>query len=105
MHLDTVTEKAEPERPGPSRGSMFTHWPGRFRVALSRTRPYILAAAATYVGAVLVSFIVVFSLPEPVRDGLFSPGRGGCSANRSSSSRLIWTWASRTGPTCSGTTS
>jgi Stage II sporulation protein M len=75
MHLDTVTEKAEPERPGPSRGSMFTHWPGRFRVALSRTRPYILAAAATYVGAVLVSFIVVFSLPEPVRDGLFSPGR------------------------------
>lgn len=74
MQSDTVTEKVEPDGPGSSRGSVLTRWPGRFRVALSRTRPYILAAGAIYVGAVLVSFVVVLSLPEHVRDGLLSPG-------------------------------
>lgn len=48
--------------------------PGRFRLALSRTRPYILAAGAIYAGVFVVSFIVVLSLPEHVRDGLISPG-------------------------------
>jgi hypothetical protein len=65
MALDTVSETPEADRARPSRSSVHTRWSARFRLALSRTRPYILVAGALYVGAFLVTFIL--------RDGLILP--------------------------------
>jgi len=65
MPFDTVTEKPVADRPGPHRRSVLTRWPARFRLALSRTRPYILVAGALYLGAFLMTFIL--------RDGLILP--------------------------------
>jgi len=65
MPFDTVTEKAEADRGGPPHKSVLTRWSARFRLALSRTKPYILVAGALYVGAFLVTFIL--------RDGLILP--------------------------------
>jgi hypothetical protein len=53
MPFDTVTEKAEADRAGPPHKSVLTRWSARFRLALSRTKPYILVAGALYLGAFL----------------------------------------------------
>jgi uncharacterized membrane protein SpoIIM required for sporulation len=74
MDLDMIAEKAEAHGTRRSHGSALRRSAGRFRLALSRTRPYIIAAGAIYVGAFLLTFIIVLSLPEPVRDSLISPG-------------------------------
>jgi uncharacterized membrane protein SpoIIM required for sporulation len=74
MELDMTAEKAEAHGTRRSHGSALRRSAGRFRLALDRTRPYILAAGALYVGAFLITFIIVLSLPEPVRDSLISPG-------------------------------
>lgn len=58
MPFDTVTEQAEADPAGPPRRSVLTRWAARFRLALSRTKPYILVAGALYLGAFLVTFIL-----------------------------------------------
>jgi Stage II sporulation protein M len=65
MPFDTVSEKAEADRAGPPHQFVLTRWSARFRLALSRTKPYILVAGALYLGAFLVTFIL--------RDGLILP--------------------------------
>lgn len=58
MQLDAVTGKAEAAESSPPRRSLITRWAARFRLALSRTRPYILTAGAIYVGAFLLTIIL-----------------------------------------------
>lgn len=57
-----VAEKGEAHGTRRSHGSALRRSAGRFRLALSRTRPYIIAAGAIYVGAFLLTFIIVVSL-------------------------------------------
>jgi hypothetical protein len=72
-----VAERAVAQGTRPSHGSALKRSAGRFRLALSRTRPSSSQPGPSmlaYVGAFLLTLIIVLSLPEHVRDSLISPG-------------------------------